>query len=242
MKRALVLSGGGMFGAWQAGVWRGLAPRLESKMESGLELVVGASVGSLNGYAIAGGVTPDELCAFWMRRELGRFRGLEGTIRLLMERYPARMEYAVTLTDLARMKPKIVRNRDVTWKHLAASCAIPGLLPQQRIGGRWYSDGGLMNPLPVWAAAELGATEIVAIHALPQIPSSVLKPFVKGFRHVFGHHPPLPAGVQVVTIEPQGVLGSVREALVWKQENIERWIALGEETAKNISIPNCFWR
>jgi hypothetical protein len=48
--------------------------------------------------------------------------------------------------------------------------------------------------------------------------------------------------VQVVTIEPQGVLGSVREALVWKQENIERWIALGEETAKNISIPNCFWR
>jgi predicted acylesterase/phospholipase RssA len=238
MKRALVFSGGGMFGAWQAGAWRGIASRLASKPD----LIVGASVGSLNGYAIAGGATPDELCGFWQAPEVGKFRDLPHTIRVLMERYPARMEYALTLTDLARMKPKTIRGPDVTWKHLAASCAIPGLLPQQRIGGRWYSDGGLLNPLPVWAAVELGATEILAIHALPEIPSSVLKPFVKGFRHMFGHHPPLPAGVELVMIEPEGVLGSVRDALVWKQENIERWIALGEKTAKNISIPNCFWR
>jgi predicted acylesterase/phospholipase RssA len=238
MKRALVFSGGGMFGAWQAGVWRGIASRLGSEPD----LIVGASVGSLNGYAIAGGATPDELCRFWRAPEVGRFRDLPNTIRVLMKRYPARMEYALTLTDLARMKPRTVRGGDVTWKHLAASCAIPGLLPQQRIGGRWYSDGGLLNPLPVWAAVELGATQILAIHALPEIPSSVLKPFVKGFRRVFGHHPPLPAGVELVMIEPQGALGSVRDALVWKQENIERWIALGEEIGKNISIPNCFWR
>jgi predicted acylesterase/phospholipase RssA len=238
MKRALVFSGGGMFGAWQAGVWRGMASRLGSEPD----LIVGASVGSSNGYAIAGGATPDELCGFWRQPEVGRFRDLPATIRVLMERYPARMEYALTLTDLARMKPKTVRGADVTWRHLAASCAIPGLLPQQRIGGRWYSDGGLLNPLPVWAAVELGATEILAIHALPEIPSSVLKPFVKGFRRVFGHHPPLPAGVELVMIEPEGPLGSVRDALVWKQENIERWIALGQESAKNISIPNCFWR
>jgi NTE family protein len=177
-----------------------------------------------------------------MQPDIGRFRDLAKTIRLLMERYPPRLDYALTLTDLARMKPKIVPAADVTWKHLAASCAIPGLLPQQRIGGRWYSDGGLLNPLPVWAAVELGATQILAIHALPEIPSSVLKPFVKGFRRVFGHHPPLPAGVELVTIAPEGALGSVRDALVWKRENIERWIASGEESAKNISIPNCFWR
>jgi NTE family protein len=237
MKRALVFSGGGMFGAWQAGVWRGLASRLEHPPE----LVVGASVGSLNGYAIAGGATPDELCEFWREPEIGRFRSLPETIRTLMDRYPPRIEYALTLTDLARMKPKIVRSGEVTWRHLAASCAIPGLLPQQRIGGRWYSDGGLLNPLPVWAAADLGATRIVAIHALPEIPSWVLKPVVMGFRHVFGHNPSLPAGVELVMIKPDGALGSVRDALHWKRENIERWMALGEETAKNISIPNCFW-
>jgi predicted acylesterase/phospholipase RssA len=226
-----------MFGAWQAGVWSGMASRLGSAPD----LIVGASVGSLNGYAIAGGATPDELCGFWRTPDIGRFRDLPATIRVLMDRHPPRIEYALTLTDLARMKPKIVHGHDVTWRHLAASCAIPGLLPQQRIGGRWYSDGGLLNPLPVWAAVELGATRILAIHALPEIPSSVLKPFVKGFRRVFGHHPSLPAGVDLVTIEPVVPLGSVRDALVWKQENIERWIALGEETAKNISIPNCFW-
>jgi predicted acylesterase/phospholipase RssA len=238
MKRALVFSGGGMFGSWQAGVWRGLASRLAFEPE----LIVGASVGSLNGYAIAGGATPDELCRFWKEPEIGRFRRLPETIRILMERHPLSLGYALTLTDLASMKPRIVAGGEVTWRHLAASCAIPGLLPQQRIGGRWYSDGGLLNPLPVWAAVELGATQILAIHALPEIPSSVLKPFVKGFRMVFGHHPPLPPGVQLVTIEPDGPLGSVRDALEWKRENIERWLAQGEETAKNISIPNCFWR
>jgi NTE family protein len=238
MKRALVFSGGGIFGAWQAGVWSGLA----SEPGREPELIVGASVGSLNAYAIAGGATREELCAFWMRPEVGRLRRLPETIRALMERYPLRLDYALTITDLASMKPKIVRGAGVTWKHLAASCAVPGLLPQRRIGGRWYSDGGLLNPLPVWAAVELGATEIIAIHALPEVPSSVLKPFVKGFRRVFGHHPALPEGVRLVTIEPEGPLGSIRDALIWKQENVERWIEQGRKAAKNISIQDCFWR
>lgn len=238
MKRALVFSGGGMFGAWQAGAWRGLA----RKLGCAPDLIVGASVGSLNGYAIAGGAAPDDLCAFWMEPQVGRLQRLPETIRELMKRYPPRTDYAVTLTDLATMKPKIVRNGEVTWRHLAASCAIPGLLPQRRIGGRWYSDGGLLNPLPVWAAVDLGATEILAVHALPEIPSTVLKPFVKGFRMVFGHHPPVPPGVAVLVIEPESKLGSMRDALRWKRENAERWIELGEESAENISIPNCFWR
>ena len=38
------------------------------------------------------------------------------------------------------------------------------------------------------------------------------------------------------TVEPAATLGSIRDALVWKQENIERWIAQGEDAAKNISI------
>jgi NTE family protein len=238
MTRALVFSGGGIFGAWQAGVWVGLTSEAACKPD----LVVGASGGSLNGYAIAGGATPEELCAFWMRPEVGRFRHLPETIRALMERYPLRMDFALTMTDLATMKPKIVRGGDVTWKHLAASCAIPGLLPQRRIAGRWYSDGGLLNPLPVWAAVDLGATEIIGVQALPEIPSSLLKPFVKGFRGMFGHNPPVPPGVRLVTIEPEATLGSVHDALKWKRENVERWIAEGQKAGKNISIQNCFWR
>jgi NTE family protein len=240
MKTALVLSGGGMFGAWQAGVWSGLVERLGG-VSSAPDLVVGASVGSLNGYAIAGGATPQELCEWWMQPKIGRFRDLPATIRMLMKRYPAHRQYALTLTDLLRMKPKIVCDADVTWRHLAASCAIPGLLPQRRINGRWYSDGGLLNPLPVWAAVDLGATRIMGIHCLPEIPSPIMKPIVSGFRRIFGHQPPLPDGVEVIVMEPDGALGSVHDALVWKRTNIERWIAQGRDTAKNISIPNCFW-
>jgi hypothetical protein len=34
----------------------------------------------------------------------------------------------------------------------------------------------------------------------------------------------------------------VRDALTWKQENVERWIEQGEKAAKNIFLPDCFWR
>ncbi len=234
MKTALVLSGGGLFGAWQAGAWRALAGRFAP------DLVVGASVGSLNGYAIASGASPAELAQFWLRPETAKFRDLPATIHGLMSRYSPRAEFAVVLTDALRLKPKIFHGSEITWRHLAASCAIPGVLRQYRIGGRWYTDGGLLNPLPVYAAAELGATRIIALNALPQVPSPLLKPFVTGFRRVAGHHPPLPAGVKLVALETDGPLGSMTEALRWRRDNIERWMDLGYQATKNISIPDCF--
>jgi predicted acylesterase/phospholipase RssA len=219
---------------------------------------VGASVGSLNGYAIAGGASPEELVEFWLRPELANLGNLPHTIRALMSRYSLKLDdapgyrpakanghgpdYAVILTDLLRLKPKIFRGGEITWRHLAASCAIPGVLPIQSIDGRRYCDGGLLNPLPVWAAVELGATHIVALHALPEIPSLWLKPFAAGFRRIAGHHPPLPGGVDLQIVQPAGGLGSVRDSLRWRRGNIERWIDLGYLAAKNISVSNCIAR
>jgi NTE family protein len=240
VKRALVLSGGGLFGAWQAGAWRSLADRMQP------DLIVGASVGSLNGYAIAGGATPQELAEFWLQPATADFSKLPDTIRALIERYPLESasargpEYAVVLTDLLRLKPRIFSSPEITWQHLAASCAIPGVLRQYKIDGRWYSDGGLLNPLPVWAAVELGATHIVALHALPQIPSTLLRPFVTGFRRVAGHHPPLPLGVELTVISTGDAIGSMRDALRWKRENIDRWLDMGYSAAQNISLSKCY--
>jgi NTE family protein len=232
-RAALVLSGGGMFGAWQAGAWRALASRFQP------DLIVGASVGALNGYAIAGGASPQELCELWLRPEIAELSVLPETIRGLMKSYPLRVDYAVVLTDLVRLKPKVFRGGEIAWRHLAASCAIPGVLPVHKIDGRRHCDGGLLNPLPVWAAVELGATRVVALHALPRIPSVWLKPFVKGFRWGFGFNPPLPPGVELLTIQPDGPLGSVRDALLWRRENVERWIELGYRAAENAAIPQC---
>jgi NTE family protein len=226
MRQALVLSGGGLFGAWQAGAWSALADQWKP------DLIVGASAGSLNGYAIASGATPEELRWMWLKPEFSRFRDLHANIRRLMDHYSPKIPLAVTATDAFRMKPAVFRDSEITWKHLAASCALPILLPQVWIGGRLYSDGGLLNPLPVWAAVELGATQIVAVHALPEIPSRWMAPLVRGFRRVAGHNPPVPPGVEVVTICPGRRLGSMRDTARWKRDNIERWLAQGAEDAK----------
>jgi NTE family protein len=216
-KSALVLSGGGMFGAWQAGAWRALAPTFNPG------LIVGASVGSLNGYAIAAGWSTEDLCNWWMQPGVAGFEHLPDTARKLIAARPLELEYAVVLTDMLRLKPRTF-TPPVRPEHLLASCAVPGAIRPQRIDGRWYLDGGLLNPLPIWAAVELGATRIIALNALPEFPSPLLRPFQKAFRFCFGHNPPLPPGVELTTLIPQPALGSLHDAVYWNPENTARWI------------------
>lgn len=221
-----------MFGAWQAGAWAALAPSFTP------DLIVGASVGSLNGYAIACGATPELLREMWLDPDLASFPHLEANLRRMTSHYRPRIDYAVVVTDLLRMKPKVYRGAEVTWKHLAASCAVPLVLPQVRLEGRWCSDGGLLNPLPVYAAVDLGATEILGLQALPEIPSALLRPFVKLFRAAFGVHPPAPSGVTLKVIEPGASLGTMSDAVKFRRPNIERWLAQGfEDAQKTFPLP-----
>src|SRR5665213_1356017 len=198
-----------MFGAWQAGASRPLSPTFQP------DLIDEASVGSLNGYALASGWSADELCNWWLQPGVAGFEHLPETARKLIAARPLQLEYAVVLTDMLRLKPRTF-NAPIRVEHLLASCAVPLAARPHRIDGRWYIDGGLLNPLPVWAAVELGATRILALNVLPEIPSVLLRPFVKGFRAVFGHHPPLPPGVELLTLTPGRPLGSMQDALHWK--------------------------
>lgn len=214
-----------MFGAWQAGAWRSLAASFKP------DLVVGASAGSLNGYAIAAGWNPDDLCDWWRQPGVASFEHLPETVRRLMDARPLELEYAVVLVDLLRLKPRTIAGSVIQAEHLLASCAVPGAAWPRRIDGRWYLDGGLLNPLPLWAAVELGATRIIALNALPEIPSRLLRPFAKAFRFCFGHNPSLPPGVQLKTLVPGRPLGSMHDALYWNSENIARWIEQGATDA-----------
>lgn len=45
-----------------------------------------------------------------------------------------------------------------------ASCAVPGLLPPVLVAGRHYMDGGLVASVPVGRAAELGAKRVFVLH------------------------------------------------------------------------------
>lgn len=210
-----------MFGAWQAGAWCALAPQFRPDM------VVGASVGALNGYAIAAGWSPEELCAWWLRPSVSSFKNLPVTIQALMAARPLELEYATVLVDVLRMKPKTILGPSVRPAHLLASCAVPGAMFPQHIDSSWYVDGGLLNPLPIWVAVELGAKRILALNVLPKIPSAVLSPFVGAFRSIFGYRPPIPAGIEVTTLLPRTELGSMRDALVWDAGRSAKWLAQG---------------
>jgi predicted acylesterase/phospholipase RssA len=223
--KALVLSGGGLFGAWQVGAWRALQSSFEP------DVIIGCSIGSLNGYVIASGASPDELADLWRQAEFRDFGRFHENLRQLTTHYSLRRPYALTVTDTLAMTPKIYRDRDVTWRHLAASCAVPLALPQIKLDGRWHTDGGLLASLPVWAAVEMGATEILGLNVLKVFPSAVMAPFVRGFKWAFGPRPVLPSEVRVTELFPSERLGGLRDTFLGSGELIERWIELGAKDA-----------
>ena len=230
---ALVLSAGGLWAAWEVGAWSVLRECFRP------DLIVGASAGGWNGWAIAGGCTPQDLARLWLDPSTGgimRF-GLHATgllqreplhakARELLERFQPRVPFALTTVELPALRCHIVRDSEITWQHLAACCAIPFGFPPVEIAGRRYMDGGLRAGLPLWAAEELGATQAVALNVLN----------TPGFRLLHRVMCGKCAGpsLQVVRIEPSSRLGSLRDAVCWSAGNIERWIAQGEQDAKCI--------
>jgi predicted acylesterase/phospholipase RssA len=111
-----------------------------------------------------------------------------------------------------------------------ASCAIPTGYPPARINGKLYVDGGVLDVLPIWAAAEMGATRVIAVNVLPVMPSRALRAALR-VAHFLGQKPSGAAGLDVVHIHPRAPLGSVRDALTWSVESVRRWIQQGEDDA-----------
>jgi predicted acylesterase/phospholipase RssA len=240
-KTALVLSAGAMFGAYQAGAWREIAPYFQP------DLVVGTSAGALNGWLIAGGCAPEELIRLWVDRStaeflklrppLQRWRGLcDGSsfskrVQQLYAQCRPRVPFGVVVTDVARLQPRLFQSEEVTWQHLAAACAIPLVLPQQRIGGRLYVDGGLVGVLPLWAAHVMGASRAVAVNVLPFLPSPVLRASASVVS-ALSPRVPSAGALEAITIVPAGGLGTLSEACVWNRETILRWVERGAADAR----------
>lgn len=229
-----------MFGAYQAAAWEVLSTYFRP------DIVVGASIGSLNGWAIAGGCVPAEWVEHWRGLERGsrhRWRiplspldgilqpePFEEWVRDVHASFTPKLDYGLVVTELLRLRPRLVRGPEVTWEHLAASCAILGLLPQRRLNGCLCTDGGLLSSLPVWAAVEMGATRIVAINVLKSMPLT-LRTIVSGVRALARTAPANGADLKIYTVSPDHPLGTARDAIYWNREKIERWIDLGRRDA-----------
>jgi len=225
--KALVLSGGGLFGAWQAGAWRALAREFDP------DVIVGASIGALNGYLIACEVSPEEIVGMWRDPEFRKLGDLHSLLQRLTSRYSLRRPFAVTVTNLRTMSARVYWDQEITWRHLAASCAVPPVYAPVRLDGRLCTDGGLLNPLPVWVAVDAGAAEVEALHVMGRFPAPLLRPLVEGFRWAFGHHPALPGRVKLRVREPSERLGGLKQSLWGTQADVERWLGLGARDGQN---------
>lgn len=185
MKVAFCLSGGANLGPMQAGAVLAL-------MEHGVEpdLLVGTSVGSLNAAFLAsrpGVEGARALREAWsgLRRHhafrfspldvLAGFLGLRDSLvrhdqfhRLIRRWIPieaveeAPVPLAVVATDAMSGEPVVLRRGEIV-SALAASAAIPGILPPVEVEGRWLVDGSLSASIPVLQAQDLGADDVYVV-------------------------------------------------------------------------------
>ena len=210
-----------MFGAYQAGAWKVLSRRFKP------DLVVGVSIGSLNAWMVAGGCDPAALEAHWLNdavlahprlRWPGNWR--QGFVDptepyAAMQRMYGEMKPKIPLGIVVRrvpwLRPVVLQNEQISnWRCLAASCAIPLVFDLQQLSGVTYADGGLLDPLPFFAAREMGATSMLGLNCMTW----------GGF------------GSDAPQIRPSRRLGFIlTDGIRWKRSNVERWIAQGEQDA-----------
>jgi NTE family protein len=242
-KTALVLSAGGMFGAYQAGAYRAIYQRFVP------DIICGASVGALNGWALASGCSPEHLIERWQEPAAGDTlrlypnagwrRGwfdpapLLARAESMVREYQPVLPFGLVVTELPFFKARLIRDRDVSAAHLQATCSIPLFLPTVRINGQRFLDGGLFEKLPIWAALEMGATRIIAIDSLPNVGKWWIHAGIE-IAHAFKPRRKYSPDLDLTVISPSETLGDANDAVFWKRQNIDRWIELGARDANSM--------
>ena len=150
--------------------------------EAGIQpdLVVGTSAGSLVAALYASGKNSAQLrrvaetmeeaeITDWMMPILNRgaLRG-EALARYVNTQVGGRLieqmkiPLGIVATDLHNGEPMLFR-RGNTGSAVRASSAVPAVFQPVKIGTREYVDGGLVSPVPVRQAREMGANVIIAV-------------------------------------------------------------------------------
>jgi len=166
---------------------------LRALFEAGItpELIVGTSIGAMNGAAVAASPTlesVDRLEEIWTTLDKNEvFSGslLSGAAHLVRTRTsvqsiaPLRklikqMLPAETFADLEVPFQCVAASIERAAEHwfsegplvdaILASSAVPGILPAVKLDGEHFIDGGIVNSIPIGRAVDLGATEIYVLH------------------------------------------------------------------------------
>ncbi len=169
----LALGGGAARGFAHIGV-------IQVLEEAGIhpDLVVGTSAGSLVAALYASGKSGLEMATLaqamdegaitdWSYPTRGLIRG-EALARYVREHTGSRqieqmkLPLGIVATDLDSGAPILFQRGD-TGAAVRASSAVPAVFQPVRIGNREYVDGGLVAPVPVRFARQMGAELVIAI-------------------------------------------------------------------------------
>jgi NTE family protein len=171
---ALVLGGGAGKGFAHVGVIKALEAH-------GIipDMVVGTSAGSVVAALYAGGYDGFELQRIslsmdedtvrdWVLPNRGFIRG-DALQNFINEAVQGRniqtlnRKLVVVATDLQSGQPMVFQSGN-TGMAVRASSSVPGIFRPVKIGTREYVDGGLVSPVPVRIARELGADIVIAVN------------------------------------------------------------------------------
>lgn len=232
-KTALVLSGGGSRGAYQAGVWQALR-----EMAVPIHMVTGTSVGAINGAAIAQDAFA-QAQELWRQLETSQVFDVSHVLQtggasytslkaLLSEKLDetqiraSAMDYGLVTVELGKDPQEILQAKRL-WKDdipqgmmidyiLASASCFPAVTPYQ-INGEAYIDGGYLDNLPIGMALDRGAERIIAVklNAMGVIREEDL---IRAKEQ----------GVEVVIIETPWELGNF---LIFDQDNSKHLMRLG---------------
>ena len=147
------------------------------------DIVVGSSAGSVIAALLASGATGNDLnrlaltldeatIADWGLPFAGRFGGLikGDALQNMVNREvqnktieQMRIPLGIVATELQSGKGVLFRTGN-TGLAVRASCSVPGVFQPAVISGKEYVDGGMVAPVPVSYARQMGATLVIAVN------------------------------------------------------------------------------
>lgn len=203
-KRSLILAGGGVRLAYQAGV-------LQALQEKGLQFqhVDGTSGGIFNAGMLASGLEPDEMCKRWRSLDISGFMSLRPAKNYLklasmaafgdadgirqkvfphlgidLKKIRANEETCATFNvcNFSHKTIEAIPHREVTEDHLIAGVSLPIFMPAIKINGDWYSDAVWIKDANLMEAVRKGAEEIWLVWAIGNT-----KEYLPGFFNQYVH-------------------------------------------------------
>ncbi|MEA2081783.1 MAG: patatin-like phospholipase family protein [Elusimicrobiota bacterium] len=230
-KTALALGSGSARGIAHVGVIKAL---LENGVK--IDMIAGASMGSLVGAAYAREGRIDDIEHIAVNMDWKKLMGLADPHFFMLNKgfihgekvkkflkafigdvsfSDLKIPFSVVVCDLKTGGRKVINKGSVV-EAVMASISIPGIFTPVPIGGSYFVDGGVVEPVPAATAREMGADRVIACNVIRN-PSGKSKKLRKKTKSRGRKIPPIPAltvlekAVEKLTDENIDILSSAAE-------------------------------